>query len=78
MKQEIFDECLKHYTNNFNMGENWQSLSEKFSYPSSESLRSAFKRSRRQQGIPSKSNLSNKIGVIASYNLTKTFYFQLQ
>ncbi|MES2381047.1 MAG: DUF4249 family protein [Bacteroidota bacterium] len=24
------------------------------------------------------SNLSNKVGVIASYNLTKTFYFQLQ
>lgn len=56
MDNNIFNDCLKHYQNNFTIGETWQTLAERFGYPSAESLRSSFKRERRKRGIPGKEN----------------------
>jgi len=51
LKSTIFDECFKHYKENFKIGENWHTLSEKFSYSSAEALRSDFRRERKKRGI---------------------------
>lgn len=51
LKSTIFDECFKHYKENFKIGENWHTLSEKFGYSSAEALRSDFRRERKKRGI---------------------------
>lgn len=54
MNQKIFEECYKHYLANWKLGESWKSLADKFSYGSSEALRSSFKREKQLKGLPTK------------------------
>lgn len=57
MKSTIFDECFKHYKENFKIGENWHTLSEKLGYSSAEALRSDFRRERKKRGIKKDENV---------------------
>jgi hypothetical protein len=54
LKQETFEDCLKHYQSDFVLGENWSSLADKYGYDNGEELRGAFKNERKKRGIPGK------------------------
>ena len=67
MKEEIFQECLKHYQSDWKLGETWGSLAEKYGYKSAENLRWDFKSARKRQGIPSKEAQDEDYGDGSSY-----------
>jgi hypothetical protein len=54
LNQKEFDDLYNHYVNDFTLGENWNSLAEKYGYKSGESLRWEFKAERKRRGIPPK------------------------
>jgi hypothetical protein len=54
LEEKIFLECLKHYQEDFKLGETWNTLSAKYNFGTAEVLRQAFKNERRKRGIPGK------------------------
>jgi len=66
LEEKIFEECLKHYQEDFKLGENWSTLSEKFGFANPETLRQSFKNERRKRKIPGKLTSSDGINYKAS------------
>ena len=60
MDARIFEDCYKHYSSDWELGENWDSLAEKHDYSNGEKLRWAFKAERIRRGIIGKNPQEEK------------------
>jgi len=85
MQSEIFEDIYKSYLNDFDDGRKYKDFAELYGYSSSEAIRSAFRRERRNRGLPSKNvkiieeNFKEveKISKI-SYKIPKVLLFDLE